>query len=322
MGDVRYDRAYESILRSRDRARTLAALDDVEVVQALGAASRAHDALLANVLATEAMNRMQRAVAIARHMAEGALACDAEGRCTFANASAAALLGSPVETLVGQDLASILEIEGIRSSSDPIIRTLASGGTSRLDGHALITAAGRALPVALTYAPIVSEGETTGCVVTFRDVTHERAAQNALHEANAFLQASIDALPVTVAIVDADGRIVAVNGTWRAFGAQNGLTWSDHGVGRDYAAFCVGSEDAEAFAQALGDVLAGRRDAYEIEYPCHSPTSRRWFIGRITRLVWDGPPHALVSHLDITRRKLAEIKAADVATSKDWNAPS
>ena len=40
-----------------------------------------------------------------------------------------------------------------------------------------------------------------------------------------------------------------------------------------------------------------------MEYPCHSPTERRWFVGRVGRLVEDDSPMALVAHENITRRK-------------------
>lgn len=60
MGDTRYDAAYESVLTSRDRAATIQALSDREIIYALAAASKRMDAYLANVLASAALDRQSR----------------------------------------------------------------------------------------------------------------------------------------------------------------------------------------------------------------------------------------------------------------------
>ena len=64
---------------------------------------------------------------------------------------------------------------------------------------------------------------------------------------------------------------------------------------------------AAAFAAGIRDVLAGRRATIELEYPCHAPDRRHWFVGRVSRLRWDGPPRIVVSHEEVTERKLAEV---------------
>jgi len=59
-------------------------------------------------------------------------------------------------------------------------------------------------------------------------------------------------------------------------------------------------------------VLAGQTVQSELEYPCPSPAVGRWFLLRITRLA--GPlPGAVVSHVNITRRKAAEEVVAHQA---------
>jgi hypothetical protein len=40
-----------------------------------------------------------------------------------------------------------------------------------------------------------------------------------------------------------------------------------------------------------------------MEYPCHSPTERRWFVGRVGRFGDGDSPMALVAHEKVTRRK-------------------
>lgn len=54
-------------------------------------------------------------------------------------------------------------------------------------------------------------------------------------------------------------------------------------------------------------VLAGTRQSFEIEYPCHAPANQRWFFMRVTAL--NGKDHGVVvSHENITLRKQTEIE--------------
>jgi PAS domain-containing protein len=55
----------------------------------------------------------------------------------------------------------------------------------------------------------------------------------------------------------------------------------------------------------------GRLESFELEYPCHSPTERRWFIGRVTPYLHDEKPWAVVAHENITKRRLAEEALKD-----------
>jgi hypothetical protein len=41
-----------------------------------------------------------------------------------------------------------------------------------------------------------------------------------------------------------------------------------------------------------------------MEYPCHSPTEKRWFVGRVLPFGDSDSPMALVAHENITVRKL------------------
>lgn len=55
-----------------------------------------------------------------------------------------------------------------------------------------------------------------------------------------------------------------------------------------------------AAADGLREVLSGTRSQFALEYPCHSPTEKRWFLMHVSALA--GEAHgAVVSHIDITR---------------------
>jgi diguanylate cyclase (GGDEF)-like protein/PAS domain S-box-containing protein len=129
-------------------------------------------------------------------------------------------------------------------------------------------------------------------------------------------RAVFDGYPGQVAILDAAGRIVEVNAGWERFARENGLTGECRFTGTDYFAACRGAsgsdaEDASRVVEGVGDVLAGRRDRFSLEYPCHSPTRKRWFLLVATPLTHRGAIRgAIVSHLPITDRKLAELALA------------
>ena len=115
-------------------------------------------------------------------------------------------------------------------------------------------------------------------------------------------QALLDALPAHVAVLDAAGRIVAVNEAWRRFGLDNGATPEViAGVGVDYLGACL--EDSAAGIVA---VLAGCEDHFTLEYPCHSPARQRWFLFSVRALRGDEVGGAVVAHIDITERVAAE----------------
>lgn len=119
----------------------------------------------------------------------------------------------------------------------------------------------------------------------------------------------LDALAGPVAVLDRSGTIIAVNEAWRDFGRANSGRDVRH-VGTNYLDICdraVGIEAACAKAAASGirSVLAGR-SAFSLEYPCHSPTEKRWFQLRASRLDHDGHAYAVVAHNDITDRILVE----------------
>jgi hypothetical protein len=60
-------------------------------------------------------------------------------------------------------------------------------------------------------------------------------------------------------------------------------------------------------------VLAGRREGFEMEYPCHSHTEPRWFVGRVVLFRNDSSPQAVVAHENITERKQVDQQLTRLA---------
>ncbi len=144
----------------------------------------------------------------------------------------------------------------------------------------------------------------------------EQAAREEQEQHSQELQGTLDSLSAHIAILDESGEIVITNAAWRAFAAANEADPGAVLQGANYLRVCdsstgEASEEAAAFAAGIREVLSGRRESFEMEYPCHSPTERRWFIGRVTRFSGAGSPRAVVAHENITERKLAEEALRD-----------
>ena len=120
-------------------------------------------------------------------------------------------------------------------------------------------------------------------------------------------------------MLDASGVITLVNEAWRQFALENSSVPTRTGVGTHYLDVCrastgPGSKEAAAFADGVRGVLEGRSALFQLEYPCHAPTENRWFVGRVTPLKGT-EPGAVVSHMNVTDRKLVEFELARLAAT-------
>lgn len=141
---------------------------------------------------------------------------------------------------------------------------------------------------------------------------------NADLEAERFVQSALDALASHIAILDNQGRILGVNASWREFAESNGFTTPNYGIGTSYLAVCdaatlYNSSDAPLVAGGIRDIIAGHLTEFELEYPCHSPIQRRWFVVRASRFDWHDDMRVIVAHQNVTELKQAQI---DLSASK------
>ena len=169
---------------------------------------------------------------------------------------------------------------------------------------------GALIDVEITSHTLPANGHRSRLVLA-HDVTARRKAEVALRDSERFARATVDALSAHLAILDERGVILAVNRAWRMFADANHPTPEAVCQGANYLAACdtaVGPDSAEAAVMAAGlrAVIVGQQREFALEYPCHAPDERRWFIARVTRFEGDGPVRVVVAHENITARKLAE----------------
>lgn len=121
----------------------------------------------------------------------------------------------------------------------------------------------------------------------------------------------LNSLTAVVAIIDNAGVITAVNDAWRHFAQENhaGSALLD-GVGLNYLETCrqaardPAATEAVECLQGMLAVLQGAQTEFELEYPCHAPDRKRWFLLRALPL--RDATGLLVAHFNITERKRME----------------
>ena len=150
------------------------------------------------------------------------------------------------------------------------------------------------------------------------EIAERKLAEGGLRQSKYFLQSTLDALSAHIAILDSEGRIIAVNEAWKNFALANQWSEQNSGAGVNYLEVCEkasGNCSAEAVEVARGirKVISGHAAEFQLEYPCHGPAEKRWFIVRVTRFKGSGPVNVVVSHENVTERKRAE----EVVEEKD-----
>jgi PAS domain S-box-containing protein len=156
-------------------------------------------------------------------------------------------------------------------------------------------------------------------------ISDNRYTERTLRESKSFARSVLDSLSANIAVVDESGTIVFVNRAWREFARANEAVGN---VAEDvnYLQVCdsaveLGCEEAASFAEGIRSVLSGRREEFALEYPCHSRTEQRWFVGRVTRFPSGSPTRAVVAHENVTPRKRAEeaLRLRDMAIAASSN---
>lgn len=272
-------------------------------------------ALAASVQQSQAerLRALQLLDAVANSSTDAIFAKDLEGRYILFNQAAATIVGRSAVEVLGQDDRAVfpadraekLMAQNRRVIEEEVILT-----------HEEIfdTPYGQRVFLA-SKAPLRNErGAIIGLFGISRDITERKTAEERLRRSEAFKQVILDSVGAHIAVIDAQGDIVTVNRPWLGFAIENGpdpgVPARHTGVGVNYLEICraslgPSSEGAREAMLGIQAVLEGRRSFYTQEYPCHSPSVERWFSMNVTPL-GKGQQGAVIAHIDITSRKLAE----------------
>lgn len=122
--------------------------------------------------------------------------------------------------------------------------------------------------------------------------------------------AALDSFEDSAAVLDADGVILGTNASWNDLGTRGGRPVPVSDVGVNYLDTCRdGGDYADRAAESINAILDGATETFRMEYPCHSPDRKQWFLMRADRFTVDDAAYALVTHTDVTERVAAELAA-------------
>jgi diguanylate cyclase (GGDEF)-like protein/PAS domain S-box-containing protein len=184
---------------------------------------------------------------------------------------------------------------------------------------------GAVLNVIARSVRVPGDGGRLRRLVYVVDITERRHMELALQASQRFTRSVLDGLSAHVCVIDANGVIVTVNRAWLDFAAGNGGSLGDLQEGANYLGVCEfaasrstpDAAEAEQFLVLLREVLAGQRLHFQLEYPCHSPTEKRWFMVRVSCIEASDPPRYVVAHDDVTALKLAQEALRMLATTDE-----
>ncbi len=159
------------------------------------------------------------------------------------------------------------------------------------------------------------DGKYTGFYCFIEDIGEKKQAEQSIKEAQNITAASLNSLNERIAILDSDGKILAVNRAWTAFALLNGEDPKHISVGINYLSFCENSnrknfKESREFAKGIRRVLNGDTSEVNIKYTYHTPLHDRWYLAKVSKFYGEGSRKAVVLHADITKSTLAEFEVA------------
>ncbi|HKI31570.1 MAG TPA: PAS domain S-box protein [Gemmataceae bacterium] len=297
-----------SIRWVRDRAfPVFDARGDVRLI--IGIASDMTDIKQAEESLRESEERFRNAF---DHAGAGMAIEDLDGRWLRVNRALCEIVGYSEEELLASTFQAITHPEDLAVDLDHLRGLLAGEVQFCHSEKRYVHKEGRIVWVLLSVAVVRDAHGTPQEFLTMaQDITGRKCAEQEAREALRFSQSALDALSAHIAVLDEQGTVIAVNESWRRFADANGPAPAEYGLGTNYLEACETTDglcagSATAVAAGIRDVMANRVGEFSLEYPCHSPTEKRWFNVRVTRFSGDGPTRLVVAHEDITRRKLAD----------------
>jgi PAS domain S-box-containing protein len=234
-----------------------------------------------------------------------------EGRWLKVNRAICELVGYAEAELLAHTFQEITHPADLAADLDCVRRLLAGEIRFYQMEKRYIHARGHFVTVLLDVSLVHdTQGQPLYFIAQIQDITERKRAASALLESQRFLRATLDALTSHIAILDERGTIIEVNAAWNRFAGENNFPASDD-VGNNYLKVCDSaadnfSKEAPTVGDGIRAVIAGQQKEFQLEYPCHSPHEKGWFLVRVTRFGGDGPVRVVVAHENITERKQAE----------------
>ncbi len=135
-------------------------------------------------------------------------------------------------------------------------------------------------------------------------------------ESYEFIRSILDTTSDHIVVIDKAGNIMFANRAWCSFGQDNSCLIKGDWTGVNYLEECDGAgangdELAQKAADGIRKLIDTEQASFYLEYPCDSPDEKRWFMMRVTSFELESTSYFVISHQNITERKVAEITLAE-----------
>jgi len=147
----------------------------------------------------------------------------------------------------------------------------------------------------------------------FASALARKETEDALRASEVMKSAILASLSSGVAVLDRQGRVIAVNESWTRFRCESGAGYAGVEVGAQFLEACrqiVPERKPHSCEVVAGieEVLKGVGKGFAFEYFCPCPKGDCWYAVSVVPL--NRPQGgAVVSHTDVTERKSAEMQA-------------
>jgi len=137
--------------------------------------------------------------------------------------------------------------------------------------------------------------------------------------ADRFLNSIMSSISEHIVVIDQAGMIQFVNKAWVVFSQANSCLIEESGWWRvNYLQVCddsaaAGEEYGTVAGEGIREVIKQSLSLFSLEYPCHSPEEKRWFMMKVTPFQLDGLDYCTISHQNVTDRKCAEEQVLNLS---------
>ncbi|HEY7064566.1 MAG TPA: PAS domain-containing protein [Chloroflexota bacterium] len=236
---------------------------------------------------------------------------------TYVNDAYCRYFGKPRDELLGRPFLDLIP-EPARTAAREHVASLVRQPRVVADEHEVTLPDGStAWQQWIDLAVVDASGRVVELTAIGRDVTGRRRADDRLHALRDLVQASIDALPSHVAVLDEHGTIHAVNAAWRRFAEDQEEGLAAYEVGANYlatleAAARQGRKAPASIAIGVRAVIAGEQDSFREVYARPAADPEAWLQIRVTRF-----HHGDILRLVITREDVTEITRTEELTARE-----
>ncbi|MDO8607678.1 MAG: response regulator [Phaeospirillum sp.] len=250
---------------------------------------------------------------------EGIWGLDAQGRTTFVNPTAAAMLGYSEAELIGTPMHALVHYAHPDGSDYPLeqchmYRTTQDGVARKVADEVLWRKDKTPIPVEYDTTPILKDGVLVGTVIVFRDITERKQAEEKLRLANFLSDQALDLSNAGYWHISLNTGDEFYNSSERAatiFGDPPRADWRYHLMNEWFANVEAGDKAAaEATLRDYGAALDGSAPRYDATYAYRRPIDGRvvWIhaMGHVVRDASGTPTDMYGVTMDVTASKMAD----------------